>query len=280
MYPGVSRFFVSKFFCQCSWVWTLEPKKRYPNGRGSVFQTESSWSCFTPELRSEEARAAPSRTLTITCGRNSLWWNLVNITFRCDSWDLAFRKTCRKALQTSGHNLLRLSEGWFEQGGVICLEKNRVQHCFPYFLIRQYGLEEAARGKVNFRSQGGRIKVLPRLNFWAAKTRSCRWKIEEQSKSRARNKTFGQPWRPFNYISTWRSHKIIQFHLPSLLLMEALYNQLFLGTCRLQSTFQIICFGTLKPRQPSLKSARQKSETSKLSESIDETLFLPLMILH
>ena len=41
-----------------------------------------------------------------------------------------------------------------------------------------------------------------------------------------------------------------------------------------------ICFGTLKPRQPSLKSARQKSETSKLSESIDETLFLPLMILH
>ena len=160
---------------------------------------------------------------------NSLWWNLVNITFRCDSWDLAFRKTCRKALQTSGHNLLRLSEGWFEQGGVICLEKNRVQHCFPYFLIRQYGLEEAARGKVNFRSQGGRIKVLPRLNFWAAKTRSCRWKIEEQSKSRARNKTFWQPWRPFNYISTWRSLKIIQFHLPSLLFMEALFNQIIFG---------------------------------------------------
>ena len=151
---------------------------------------------------------------------------------------------------------------------------------FSFFLIRQYGLEEATRGKANFRSQGGRIKVLPRLNFWAAKTRSRRWKIEEQSKSRAWNKTFWQSWRPFNYISTWRSHKIIQFHLPSLLLMEALYNQLFLGTCRLQSIFQIICFGTLKPRQPSLKSARQKSETSKLSESIDETLFLPLMILH
>ena len=95
---------------------------------------------------------------------------------------------------------------------------------FSFFLIRQYGLEEATRGKANFRSQGGRIKVLPRLNFWAAKTRSRRWKIEEQSKSRAWNKTFWQPWRPFNYISTWRSHKIIQFHLPSLLLMEALYN--------------------------------------------------------
>ena len=278
MYTGVSRLFVSTFFLSMFLGLDLGAKKRYLNGRGSVFQTESSWFCFTPELRSEEARAAPSRTISITCGRNSLWWNLVNITFRCDSWDLAFRKTCRKALQTSEHNLLRLSEGWFEQGGVICLEKNRVQHCFPYFLIRQYGLEEAARGKVNFRSQGGRIKVLPRLNFWAAKTRSCRWKIEEQSKSRARNKTFGQPWRPFNYISTWRSHKIIQFHLPSLL--KALFNQLFLGTCRLQSTLQIICFGTLKPRQPSLKSARQKSETSKLSEFIDETLFLPLMILH
>ena len=50
--------------------------------------------------------------------------------------------------------------------------------------------------------------------------------------------------------------------------------------CRVQIICQIICFGTLKPRQPSLKSARQKSETSKLSESIDETLFLPLMILH
>ena len=47
-------------------------KKRYLNGWGSVFQTESSWFCFTPELRSEEARAAPSRTLTITCGCNSL----------------------------------------------------------------------------------------------------------------------------------------------------------------------------------------------------------------
>ena len=56
------------------------------------------------------------------------------ITFRCESWDLAIRKTCRKALQTSGQNL-RLSEtGWFEQGGATCLEKSPVQNCFPFFL--------------------------------------------------------------------------------------------------------------------------------------------------
>ena len=124
-----------RLFCRCSWVSTLEPKKRYLNWRGSVFQTETSWFCFTPELRSEEARAAPSRTLTITCGCNSLWWNLASIIFRCESWDLAFRKTWRKALQTSGQNL-RISEtGWFEQGGVTSLEKNKVQNCLNLFFL-------------------------------------------------------------------------------------------------------------------------------------------------
>ena len=76
MYTGVSRFFVSKFFLSIVSSLDFGAKKRYLNGWGSVFQTESSWFCFTPELRSEEARAAPSRTLTITCGCNSLWWNL------------------------------------------------------------------------------------------------------------------------------------------------------------------------------------------------------------
>ena len=98
VHTGVSRFFVSKFLLLMFLGLDFGAKKRYLNGRSSVFQTESSWFCFTPELRSEEARAAPSRTLTITCGCNSLWWNLVSITFRCESWDLALRKTCRKAL--------------------------------------------------------------------------------------------------------------------------------------------------------------------------------------
>ena len=147
MYTGVSRFFVSTFILSMFLGFDFGPKKRYLNWRGSVFQTESSWFCFAPELRSEEARAAPSRTLTITCGCNSLWWNLASIIFRCESWDLAFRKTWRKALQTSGHNL-RLSEtGWFEQGGVTSLEKNRVQNCL-LFSYQTIWTEEGSWGNL------------------------------------------------------------------------------------------------------------------------------------